>query len=94
MLRGMLQAAISLQRKEKIMNTADMLIYVHPTLDAKSRSALERTVEGCVGVDCAQFDAHTHHHAMMVRYDPDAIQGMQILNLVRNADPAAAIVGL
>ena len=76
------------------MNTADMLIYVHPTLDAQSRSTLERTVEGRLGVDCAQFDAHTHHHAMMVKYDPDAIQGMQILNLVRNADPAATIVGL
>lgn len=76
------------------MNTADMLIYVHPTLDAQSRIALERIVEGRLGVDCAQFDAHTHHHAMMVRYDPDEIRGMQILNMVRNTDPAATIVGL
>lgn len=76
------------------MNTADMLIYVHPALDAQSRAALEKVVEGNVGVDCAQFDAHTNHHAMMVKYDPDAIQGIQILNMVRNTDPAAAIVGL
>jgi len=76
------------------MNTADMLIYVHPALDAQSRGALEKIVEGRVGVDCAQFDSHTHHHAMMVRYDPDEIQGIQILGMVRTADPAAAIVGL
>jgi hypothetical protein len=76
------------------MNTADMLIYVHPELDAESRTVLEKIVEGRVGVDCAQFDSHTHHHAMMVRYDPDAIEGIQILNMVRTTDPAAAIVGL
>jgi len=67
---------------------------VHPELDAQSRGTLERMVEGRVGVDCAQFDSHTHHHAMMVRYDPDAIGGMQILDMVRNTDPAATIVGL
>jgi hypothetical protein len=76
------------------MNTADMLIYVHPELDKDRRDALEKIVEGRIGVDCAQFDSHSHHHAMMVRYDPDAIEGMQILNVVRNTDPAAAIVGL
>ena len=76
------------------MNTADMLIYVHPELDEQRRDALEKIVEGRIGVDCAQFDIHSHHHAMMVRYDPDAVQGMQILEIVRDTDPAAAIVGL
>ena len=76
------------------MNTADMLIYVHPELDAQRRAVLERIVEGRAGVDCAQFNAHAHHHAMMVRYDPDAIEGMQILDMVRTTDPAATIVGL
>jgi hypothetical protein len=31
---------------------------------------------------------------MMVKYDPDAIEGMQILDMVRTADPTATIVGL
>ena len=76
------------------MNPADMLIYVHPELDAQRRAALEKIVEGRVGVDCAQFDPHTRHHAMMVKYDPEAIQGIQILDIVRKSDPAATIVGL
>ena len=76
------------------MNTADMLIYVHPELDAPRRAVLEKIVEARAGVDCAQFDTHSHNHAMMVRYDPDAIEGMQILNMVRTADPTATIVGL
>lgn len=76
------------------MNKADMLIYIHPGLDAQKRTELERMVEGRPGVDCAEFDFHSHYHAMMVRYDPDAVQGMQILQAVRKTDPMASIVGL
>jgi hypothetical protein len=81
-------------RKEKIMNQADMLIYVHSELEEQNRTALTKIVEGRPGVDCAEFDHRSHHHAMMVRYDPDAIQGMRILDIVRQTDPVASIVGL
>lgn len=76
------------------MNNADMLIHVHPALDAQARSNLEKRVMGCVGVDCAEFDHHEHPHALVVKYDPEEIQGMQILNIVRTVDPAATRVGL
>lgn len=76
------------------MNTADMLIYVHPELDPKARTHLEKWVGGRVGVDCAEFDHHTHPHALIVKYDPDAVQGMQILDMVRKVDPVATMVGL
>lgn len=76
------------------MNTADMLIYVHPQLDASKRSHLSKMVEGRMGVDCAEFDQHSNHHALMVKYDPDMVQGMQILDVVRKTDPKATIVGL
>ncbi len=76
------------------MNKADMLIYIHPGLNAQKRVELERLVEGRPGVDCAEFDTHSHNHAMMVRYDPDEIEGMQILEAVRRTDPIATIVGL
>lgn len=76
------------------MNKADMLIYIHPELDVQKRTDLEKMVECRAGVDCAEFDTHSHYHAMMVRYDPDAIQGMEILETVRSTDPVATIVGL
>lgn len=77
------------------MNTADMLIYMHPNLDAQKRSDLEKMVQGRIGVDCAEFDHHAHHHALLVKYDPDEVQGMQILDMVRKTtDPMATIVGL
>lgn len=76
------------------MNAADMLIHVHPELDAHARSTLERSIEGHIGVDCAEFVHQPHPHALMVRYDPDAIQGAQILDIVRTVDPSATRVGL
>lgn len=76
------------------MNTADMLIHVHQELDADARTKLERRIMGCVGVDCAEFSHRLHPHALIVKYDPDAVQGMQILDIVRELDPGATRVGL
>lgn len=76
------------------MNTADMLIHIHSELDTRSRRDLEKRVLGCVGVDCAEFDHHPHPHAMIVKYDPDEIEGIDILSIVRTVDPVATRVGL
>lgn len=76
------------------MNTADMVIHVHPELDTQARANLERRVMECCGVDCAEFDHHVHPHSLVVKYDPDEIQGMQILDIVRTVDPVATRVGL
>ncbi len=76
------------------MNKADMLIYIHPELGPQRRTDVTRMVEGHVGVDCAEFNQRTHNHALVVKYDPDVIRGMQILDMVRKTDPAASIVGM
>ncbi len=76
------------------MNNADMLIHVHPDLDPKARSNLERSLEGRIGVDCAEFIHQPNPHTLMVRYDADVIGGMQLLDLVRKVDPTATRVGL
>lgn len=76
------------------MNTADILIHVHPDLDAQARTDIERKLSGHIGVDCAEFNHQEHPHALVVKYDPDAIKGMDLLQEVRKVDPAATIVGL
>ncbi len=76
------------------MNTADLMIYVHPELDAEARTDLERKVMGHVGIDCAEFDHHPHPHSLMVKYDPDTITGTEILQMVRKLDPSASMVGM
>ena len=76
------------------MKNADMLIHVHPELDADERMSLERRVMECCGVDCAEFIHKPHPHAMIVKYDPAEIEGMQILQVVRTVDPVAMRAGL
>lgn len=76
------------------MNTADMVIFVHPEFDQDLRTNLEKRLEGCVGVDCAEFEHKPHPHALLVKYDPEAIKGIQILEMVRTVDPEASGVGL
>jgi len=80
--------------KETIMNTADMLIYVHPNLDLQMRTDLEKKLMGRIGVDCAEFHHRPHPHSLMVKYDPDAVEGMEILQMVRKLDPVATMVGM
>lgn len=76
------------------MNTADMMIYVHPDLDADNRRVLERQLMGRIGVDCAEFEHRPNPHSLMVKYDPEMIKGKDILQMVRSLDPAASMVGM
>lgn len=76
------------------MNTADLVIHVPQELDTKARKDLEKKLIGHIGVDCAEFNHHAHPHSLVVKYDPDAVEGMEILQMVRTIDPAASMVGL
>jgi hypothetical protein len=55
---------------------------------------LERNLLGRIGVDCAEFEHSPHPHSILVKYDPDAVEGMEILQMVRKLDPAASMVGM
>lgn len=76
------------------MNTADMMIHVHPELDVHDKAEVTRWLESRIGVDCAAFSHHPRSHSLLVKYDPDALKGMEILQIVRRLDPVATMVGL
>ena len=76
------------------MSTTDMLIHVHPELGEQKKAHLAKWVADCDGVDSVELDHHTPHYALLVKYDPDKIQSMQILNRVHKIDRVATIVSL
>lgn len=76
------------------MNIADVLVHVHPELSAADRAKVEQVVSACVGVVSANFDQHEHPHALIVQYHPETVKSKQILEVVRQYDPAATLVGL
>jgi hypothetical protein len=76
------------------MNIADMLIHVHPELGPHEKTELARSLEHNIGVDCAAFSYHPRSHSLLVKYDPEALTGKEILEMVRRLDPEASMVGL
>lgn len=76
------------------MNTVDVLIYVHPELSAEARKKVVTEVMAFAGVVSAKFDKHKHPHAITIQYRSNEIQSKQILDLVRQHDPSASLVGL
>jgi len=80
--------------KEATMNTADMMIHMRRELDAQTRADLEKKLASRIGIDCAEFDHNPHTHSILVKYDPEAVEGMEILQMVRKIDPEAMMVGM
>ena len=76
------------------MNIADVLVHVHSELSAADRTKVKQGVSTCVGVVSANFDQHKHPHALIVQYHPETVKSKQILEVVRQYDPAATLVGL
>jgi len=66
----------------------------HPCFDFAAKGCLDGNLTGRVGVERAEFEHRPHLHSLLVKYDPDSVKGMEILQLVRKHDPAATIVGL
>ena len=75
------------------MDIADILIHVHPTLSAGQREKVEEALLGSKGVVAATFSPG-HPHTLSVAYDPQAAQSGQLLQIVREWDQAATLVGL
>jgi hypothetical protein len=75
------------------MNIADILIHVHPELPAQQRDEMEAAVRARDGIVSVHFSAG-HPHELIAAYNPQAITSRQILELVRQWDKAATMVGL
>ena len=75
------------------MDIADIMIHVHPTLSAEQRAKIEEAWSASQGVVSAHFSP-AHSHELTVAYDPEAAHAGQLLQIVREWDQAAAMVGL
>jgi hypothetical protein len=76
------------------MRNADVLIYIHRELSERDRAKVTQGVSGCAGVVSAHFEHNRHPHALIVQYQPDKVKSRQILEVVKQQDPAATVVSL
>jgi hypothetical protein len=75
------------------MDIADILIHVRPTLSAEQRANIEEALSESKGVVSAHFSP-AHPHELTVAYDPEAAHAGQLLQIVREWDKTATMVGL
>lgn len=75
------------------MDITDILIHVHPELDAPQQTLIEEALGGQAGVISAHFSKE-HPHELIVAYDPEATGSARLLDIVRGWDAAATMAGL
>lgn len=75
------------------MGYADILIHVHPTLSAEQRAKIEEALNRSTGVVAAHFTPG-RPHVLTVAYDSAVARAGQLLQIVREWDQAATMVGL
>jgi len=75
------------------MNIADILIHIPPELSVEQRTKIEEDVSNQNGVVSVHFSPE-HQHELTIAYDPQSITSEAILNLVRQYDPDAVMIGL
>jgi len=77
------------------MNTADILIDIHPDFSDDKRTALANDLRSLEGVVVAHFDArHPKSHGLFVEYNPARVNADTILKKARTADDHATMSGL
>ena len=75
------------------MDITDIMIHVHPQLSVEQRAKVEDEVSNQDGVISVCFSTE-HQHELTVAYNPKSITSEAILNLVRQWDKEAVMVGL
>lgn len=75
------------------MDIADILIHIHPDLQAEQRAKIEEALGSRGGVVSAHFSPEQMHE-LIVAYDPEVISSATILEKVRQWDKDAVMAGL
>ena len=72
---------------------SDILIHIGETLDDERIHALEKQLSYETGIYSACVNEKARH-LMLVDYDPESVQAVEILHQVQNAGLHAELIGL
>jgi len=78
----------------KDVNIADIIVHLHPESSCDDRDKVERDLRALNGVISVHFNAEEHPHAMVVAYNPDAVNSQEILAETRKCDSEAVMAGI
>jgi hypothetical protein len=76
------------------INIADFVVHLHPESSGDNCGKIERDLRAMEGVVSVHFMAEEHPHAMVVAYNPIAVNSETLLTEIRKCDSEAVIASL
>ncbi|HID49798.1 MAG TPA: ATP-binding protein [Chromatiales bacterium] len=75
------------------MNIVDVMIHIHPELSAEQRARIEEVLGNNDNVVSVHFSPQ-HTRELTVAYNPEALHATDLLEMVRQWDKDATLIGL
>lgn len=75
------------------MNIVDVMIHIHPELSAEQRARIEEVLGDNDNVVSVHFSPQ-HAQELTVAYNPESLHATDILEMVRQWDKDATLIGL
>jgi len=84
--------------KEAIMNTdisiADIVVHLHPDTTTGCKGQIDKGLRAQEGVVSVHFNERDHPHALVVAYNPRAVDSQTLLGEIRKCDKDAVMAGI
>ncbi len=80
------------------MNTdisiADIVVHLHPDTTTDCKGRIDEGLRAQDGVISVHFNEEDHPHAMVVAYNPRAVDSQVLLSEIRKCDKDAVMAGI
>jgi len=76
------------------INIADIVVHLHPESSCDDKEKIERELRAQDGVVSVHFSEEDHPHALVVAYNPEAVNAQTLLAEIRKCDQKAVMAGL
>ncbi len=76
------------------ISIADIVVHLHPDTTADCKVRIDEGLRAQEGVVSVHFNEEDHPHALVVAYNPKAINSQTLLGEIRKCDKEAVMVSL
>lgn len=76
------------------ISIADIVVHLHPDTNAECKGRIEEGLRALDGVVSVHFNEEDHPHALVVAYNPKAVNSESLLAEIRKCDKDAVMAGL
>ncbi len=76
------------------ISIADIVVHLHPETTVECKDRIDEGLRAQNGVVSVHFSEEDHPHALVVAYNPKAIDSQALLSEIRKCDKEAVMAGI